>query len=180
MREAIRAMAIGMSVLFASPIHAEVLDSGPAGFTLENVEIVPVDPDRAWRSLVDDIGRWWPSDHTWWGDATRLSLTPRAGGCFCEIDGPRHAEHMRVVFVDPGRLLRLTGGLGPLQGMGLHGVLEWRLSPEADGGTRIAMFYRAGGYSPDDLAAFAAVVDRVQGGQLGALAEHLRRSVAPE
>ncbi len=80
MREAIRAMAIGMSVLFVSPIHAEVLDSGPAGFTLENVEIVPVDPDRAWRSLVDDIGRWWPSDHTWWGDATRLSLTPRAGG----------------------------------------------------------------------------------------------------
>jgi hypothetical protein len=80
-----------------------------------------------------------------------------------------------VTFVDPGKLLRLTGGLGPLQGMGLSGVLEFRLAPGDSSGTVITLFYRAGGYTPDDLAAFAAVVDRVQAQQLGGLVDHLRK-----
>ena len=91
---------------------------------------------------------------------------------------------MAVTFVEPGKLLRMTGGLGPLQGMGLHGALEFRLEPvegEAAPSTRITMYYRAGGYSPDDLSAFAPVVDQVQARQLGGLAEHLRRAPpAPE
>ena len=62
-------------------------------------------------------------DHTWWGRASRLSIDARAGGCFCEIAGKRQAQHMQVVFADPGKLLRMSGGLGPLQGMGLSGVL---------------------------------------------------------
>lgn len=158
-----------------SPASATVVDSSPAGFTVENVEIVPGDPMRAWGALVNDVGRWWPADHTWWGDSSRLSIQPRAGGCFCEVAGERQAWHMTVSFVEPGRLLRMTGGLGPLQGMGLHGALEWRFEA-AENGTRITLFYRAGGYSPDDLAKFAAVVDRVQAVQLGGLATFLRRT----
>jgi hypothetical protein len=84
-----------------------------------------------------------------------------------------------LTFVDPGHLLRLTGGLGPLQGMGLHGVLEFRLAPGDAGGTRVTMFYRAGGYTPDDLSKFASVVDNVQALQLGRLAHHLGRSPKP-
>jgi hypothetical protein len=59
-----------------------------------------------------------------------------------------------------------------MQGMGLSGVLEWRLQA-AEGGTRITLWYRAGGYSPDDLRQLAPVVDRVQGLQLGGLANYL-------
>ncbi len=80
---------------------------------------------------------------------------------------------MQVVLADPGKLLRMSGGLGPLQGMGLAGVLEWRLSA-IDGGTRIVLWYRAGGYTPDDLSKFAPVVDHVQGLQLDGLANYLR------
>src|SRR3546814_604510 len=87
-------------------------------------------------------------------------------------DGKRSARHMVVVFAEPGKLLRLAGGLGPLQGMGLHGVMEWRLAP-IEGGTRVTLFYRAGGYTPDDLSKFAPVVDRVQTLQLGGFADHL-------
>ena len=36
------------------------------------------------------------------------------------------------------------------------------------------MWYRAGGYTPDDLSKFVAVVDQVQGLQLGGLADYLR------
>jgi hypothetical protein len=81
---------------------------------------------------------------------------------------------MLVTFVDPGQRLRMTGGLGPLQGMGLHGALEFRFTPAEGGGTTITMFYRAGGYTPDDLSKFAPVVDSVQALQIGGLATYLR------
>lgn len=165
-----------LAILLAAclPARAAVIEAAPSGFTLENQQDVPVDADAAWKALVQDVGQWWPSDHTWWGDNARLSIDPRAGGCFCEINGEQQARHLEVVFVDPGRTLRMIGGLGPLQGMGLQGVLEFRLTPLETGGTRIALWYRVGGYTPDDLSAFAPIVDRVQGLQLGGLAAHLR------
>ena len=86
---------------------------------------------------------------------------------------------MTVVFVDPGKTLRLVGGLGPLQGMGLHGALEFRLVANEKGGTRITMWYRAGGYTPDDLSKFAPVVDQVMAAQLGGLVKLLNRRAAP-
>ena len=162
-----------LAVLGAAP--AAVVDATANGFTIENSVEVPADAMTAWKALIEDVGAWWPRDHTWWGQASELTIEPRAGGCFCERNGAQQAQHMQVAFVDPGRLLRLTGGLGPLQGMGLHGVLEFRLAPAASGGTKITLFYRAGGYTPDDLAAFAPAVDQVQALQLGGLAAHLRR-----
>ncbi|MFC6185677.1 SRPBCC family protein [Pseudoxanthomonas japonensis] len=157
----------------AAPAHAEVRDAKPDGFTVENSVWVPATPQVAYAALVNDVGRWWPADHTWWGDASKLSISDKAGGCFCELNGAQQAWHMTVTFTDPGKLLRMTGGLGPLQGMGLHGALEWRFVDEK-GGTRITLWYRVGGYTPDDLGKFAPVVDKVQGVQLGGLAAFLR------
>ena len=55
---------------------AAIIDSTPNGFTLENTIVVPTDAETAWRALVDDVGRWWPRDHTWWGAASTLSIEP--------------------------------------------------------------------------------------------------------
>lgn len=159
--------------LWAPIAGAEVKDASPSGFTIENTQWVAVSPQVAWTAFVADVGRWWPDDHTWWGDAGKLRVDVQAGGCFCEIDGERQAWHMAIAFVDPGKLMRMTGGLGPLQGMGVSGALEWRFDAE-NGGTRITLHYRAGGYTPEGLVQFAPVVDRVQGLQLGGLATHLR------
>ncbi|MBC7991334.1 MAG: SRPBCC family protein [Luteimonas sp.] len=163
-----------LGLALAAPAQAEVKDATPTGFTIENSVIVPADAATAWRALVDDVDQWWPKDHSWWGAASKLSIDARAGGCFCEIAGAQQALHMTVTHVDPGKLMRMIGGLGPLQGMGLGGALEWRFV-KADGGTRITLSYRAGGYTPDDLTKFAVAVDKVQGQQLGGLAEHLRK-----
>ncbi len=176
-----RSAAIGLVVagLLALPAQAAVKDSSSGGFTIENAQDVPATVQDTWDALVDDVGQWWPADHTWWGDASNLSIKARAGGCFCEHDGARQARHMTVAFVDPGRTLRMVGGLGPLQGMGLDGALEFRLVANETGGTRITMWYRAGGYSPDDLSKFAPVVDQVMAGQLAGLAKLLRDRAAP-
>ena len=167
---------------FAGTSVAAVKDQSAAGFTLENEAVVAADADTAWNALVDDVDRWWPKDHTWWGAESKLSIDARAGGCFCEIDGDRQAQHLQVVFTDPGKLLRMTGGLGPLQGMGLQGVLEFRLEPvqgpdgdERRDMTRIVLHYRAGGYAPDHIGAFAPVVDGVQATQLKGLVDHIGR-----
>ena len=172
----------GFLILFAliagsvpfSGAQARIVDQAANGFTVENSEWVPVDPDTAWKAFVNDVGQWWPADHSWWGDASKLSISEKAGGCFCEINGAQQAWHMTVTFVDPGKLMRMTGGLGPLQGMGLNGALEWRFVEEKNG-TRITLWYRAGGYTPDDLTKFVPVVDKVQGLQLGGLANYLRK-----
>ena len=62
---------LGLAV--AAPVQAAVKDAQPNGFTLENSEWVPVAPQVAYAALVNDVGRWWPADHTWWGDASKLS-----------------------------------------------------------------------------------------------------------
>lgn len=173
MRAASRLILCTALTLTLPCAKAEVKSSSPTGFALEQRIDVDVDAAHAWQALVHEVDAWWPRDHTWWGAESRLSIEPRAGGCFCEHAGTRSAEHLRVVFVDSPRSLRLLGGLGPLQGMGLHGVLEFRLSPNDDGGTAVQMNYTVGGYSATDLSGLAPVVDRVQAQQLGSLRSHL-------
>ena len=168
------ALIVAIAALQAQPASARVLDSSSAGFTIENEVTVPVDPQAAWKALVEHVDEWWPKDHSWFGKDGKFSIEPRAGGCFCEIAGPRQVQHMTVSFSDPGVLLRMLGGLGPLQGMGLNGALDWRFAAVEDG-TRITLRYVAGGYTTQDLTKFAPIVDQVQGVQLGGLASYLSR-----
>jgi uncharacterized protein YndB with AHSA1/START domain len=169
----IRAGVAVLAAILALPLHAEVKDAAPGGFTVENSAVVQASPERVWAVMIDEVDQWWPKDHSWWGSASRLSIDPRAGGCFCETAGGQQAQHLQVVFVDPARTLRMTGGLGPLQGMGLHGVAEWTLKAEG-GNTRVTWRYRAGGYTPDDLSGFAAIVDKVQAQQLDGLVQRVK------
>ena len=163
-----------LTLLLAVPASAfaEVKDATPAGFTVENVEVVEATPAQAWSALTGQVDDWWLPDHRWWGAEGRLSIDARAGGCFCERAGVREAQHLQVVFVDAPTTLRMSGGLGPLQGMGLDGVLEFAIA-EVDGRTRITMRYRAGGYTPDDMTRLAPVVDSVLAQQLKSLAAHI-------
>lgn len=142
---------------------AEVLDAAPNGFTIRHQ--VTVDADRAvvYGAVVDRIGQWWSSDHTFSGNAVNLYLTATVPGCFCETFGEHSSlVHMMVTFVNPGVMLRLTGGLGPLGLMGVAGNMTLEFD-EGDAGTVVTMQYAVGGYMDGGLDAVAPAVDAVLG-----------------
>ncbi len=116
----------------APPASANVVDSSPSGFTIENSAIVPVNAVTVWDALVHEVDSWWPKDHSWWGKESKFTIDARAGGCFCEITGDRQAQHLQVVFVNPPTLLRMTGALGPIR----HGPLRSPGMATADNGWR--------------------------------------------
>ncbi len=151
----------------ASPATAEVNSSSPAGFEVQNRVTVAVSPADAYAAL-DRVAEWWNPEHTYSGKAANLSLDPRAGGCFCEkLDGGGTIEHLRVVYAQPGQMLRLQGGLGPLQAQAVTGTLTWALKPVGKG-VEISQTYVVGGYIPGGAEKLAPIVDKV-------LAEQLRR-----
>ena len=152
--------------------HAQpkVVAQSDYGFITENTVTIDANANQVWKTLIEDVDTWWPKDHSWWGKEGTFSITPAAGGCFCELSGERSAEHLRVVFVNPAKKLVMTGGLGPLQGMGLTGALTFELNEEK-GSTIVTMTYRVHGYHPDGYTQLAPVVAQVQGLQLQGLAD---------
>lgn len=149
---------------------AEVTDKAANGFTSVNRITVKRAPDTVWQALIN-IGHWWSKDHTYSGDASNFYLEPRAGGCFCEsLPSGGSVEHLHVVFVQRPKTLRMVGGLGPLQALGVTGSWTFDLVARPDGGTDITLTAVVGGYRKEGLDGFAAPVDGVLHEQLGRLA----------
>jgi hypothetical protein len=169
-----RIWIVSAALGIAAPASAEVKSSSATHFDLESQIVVPVDPARAYQAL-GRIGSWWNGDHSYSGDASNLRLELRAGGCFCEtLPGGGTVEHMRVVQALPGSLVRMSGGLGPLQSEALAGTLSWSLRA-VEGGTEISSVYLVSGHARGDLAALAAPVDGVLREQLERLRAYLAR-----
>ena len=151
---------------------AEVTDSAANGFTTVNSVVVTSDRMTAWEAAVE-VGRWWSSAHTMSGDATRMSIEPRVHGCFCESLGEQAGVvHLTVMSVMPGTSLRLSGGLGPLGLMGVHGNMTWDFEDVEDG-TQIRFKYAVGGYMDGGLDQLAGPVDAVLGEALDRLKSYI-------
>lgn len=164
----VRHFPVFLTLALASPVAAEVTISD-TGFATSNTVTVAASPAEVWAALVEP-SRYWNGDHSWSGEAANFSMEPRAGGCFCEaLPNDGSVEHMRVIMVQPGQMLRLAGALGPLQSEGLAGALTWQLE-ESEGGTRITQTYSVGGHMQFDREELAPVVDGVVREQLDRLA----------
>jgi uncharacterized protein YndB with AHSA1/START domain len=155
----------------ASVSRAEVADSGANGFTIKITTSIHASPADVYKKLVH-IGDWWNSQHTYSGDAHNLSIEERPGGCFCEKLPNGGVRHMEVLYFAPGKTLRLSGGLGPLQGIGAGGALTFNLSPETDG-AKLEVTYAVNGYLPQGMNTFAAPVDNVLGEQITRLKNYI-------
>lgn len=150
-----------LSLFGLSNAHSEVVDSSAVGFTVRDTMVVAATPDKVYHDLAAEVGKWWSSDHTFSGNSRNLSIEDKAGGCFCEkLENGGSVRHLTVVFAEPGKYLRMIGGLGPLQAMAVIGSLTWSLA-QAQKGTRVELTYTVGGYTPGGLQHLAPIVDRV-------------------
>ena len=149
--------------------RAEIIDSSSYGFTVRHEYLVKTVPDSLYLYFYRDISQWWSSMHTFSGNAVNLILQPKANGCFCEkLKDGGSAKHMTVIYAEPGSVIRLSGGLGPLQGMAVNGVLTVEIKAEG-GSAKMIMTYVVGGYSATSIGSLAPKVDRVLGEQFAAL-----------
>lgn len=187
MRKPITILAGVMFATTAAPVLAEVVEADNDHFITRNEAVVESDPKETWLALISPA-RWWSDEHTWSADAANLTLTPQAGGCFCEripevqdnnrITLEGSVEHMRVIQAYPEVALRMNGALGPLQSEPVTGVLTIALS-KVDEGTRIVWEYNVAGSMRYPVPVIATAVDGVMTLQLTRLSEMLGQVVAP-
>lgn len=173
-------LLLSSGALAPTPAAGEVTAAAAHGFTVRAETAVAARPETVWRMLTAHVGEWWDGAHTYSGQAGNLYIETRPNGCFCENLGEDGAVvHLTVTFVEPGRMLRLTGGLGPLGLMGVNGNMTWSLSA-GEGGTRIALDYAVGGYDPRGLDQIAPAVDRVLSEQLQRLKRFIETGAPAE
>ena len=163
---------------FAVPAAAEVVQTGEGSFVVRHSAVVGAPQVDVWKALLRPAD-WWSSDHTYSGDAANLWLDGQATGCFCEKlprkDGlpedlrPGSVEHMRVIYVEPPRALRMVGGLGPLQAEPVTAVMTFSIRSSGKR-TGIAMDYVVSGLVRRKGEEMAPLIDKVLGGQMGRLA----------
>lgn len=154
----------GLLLAMSTAAGAEVVTSTANAFHLRQSVTVPVPPDAAFASFAK-IEKWWNADHTYSGDASRLSMQLQAGGCFCERLDSGGIEHMRVAYVDAPKRLVLTGGLGPLLYEAVATVMDVRVEPSGTG-SEVTMTYKAAGFASGGADKLAPVVDGVLAEQM--------------
>ena len=168
MRSNPAAIAIVIAILAAS-LSGEVIDSTANGFLVRNTATINAPPAAVYTALTDGVGGWWDPAHTLSSDARNLSVDAKPGGCFCErLPDGGGVQHMSVVYASPGKLLRLTGAIGPLQEAALTGTMTWNLA-QAGGGTTVELTYTVGGFRAGGFRDMPTVVDGVLRGQLARL-----------
>ena len=181
-------LATVMSAAFPSMSMADVNYADNSGFSITNESESYAPVEVVYSHFIQHVDMWWPKDHTWWKGALRID--EQAGGCFCETTDTASAAHMQVSYIEPNKRVVMTGGLGPLQEMGMSGALIWEFSTIASSTsssvnpqdsripkTKVTLTYHASGNihfngqkaSNEDAVNLVRVVDNVQAQQLNAL-----------
>ena len=160
-----RLLLFSALLLLSAPTSAAVVSASPNGFHVRHSVQMVVPPAESFRTF-GQIGSWWSKQHTYSGDSGNLSLSLQPGGCFCErLPGGGGMEHMRVVYVDPGKRIILTGSLGPLLYEATTGVMDVQFERIA-GGSKVTIDYKAAGFAEGGGDRMAPLVDAVIGEQV--------------
>lgn len=158
-------LAVPALMFLAAAAGAGVADSNASGFTLKRTLTVDAAPAKAFDAFTA-ISGWWDPAHSYSGKAAALSIDAKPNGCFCEKLGPKSGlVHMTVLYADPGKMLRMTGGLGPLQQMAVSAVMTLEFKPN-ENRTDVDFTYAVGGYYSEGLDKLAPAVDQVLSQQL--------------
>ena len=151
---------LALALAGSAPASAVVVGADSHGFELRHTLDLPLPPAQA-LAAFGQVGSWWSKDHTYSGDAARLSLQLRPGGCWCEqLDKGGGVEHMRVAFYQPGERIALTGGPGPLLFEATSGVMDVRATKTRTG-SQLVINYRVAGFARGNGTEMALAVDQV-------------------
>lgn len=153
---------------------AEVLQSASDGFHIKIEKEVDVESKAAYRLFVDEFNRWYDPSHSYSQNAENLSIDLERQAMLETLPEGGFVRHMEVSFHQPGKSLRLLGGLGPLQTMGVSGCMEIKFV-ERDGKTVVVMEYVVTGASFQDLDRMSAPVDGVLEAQLRRFVKHCQK-----
>lgn len=174
-----RCVMLSLPVLcaLATPAAATIVGADSHGFEVRSSIDLSVPPAQA-LAAFGQIGSWWSKDQTNSGNAARLSLDLRPGGCLCErLDGGGGVEQMRVAYYQPGERIVLTGGLGALLFEATTGVMDVRAVKTKTGST-LTINYRAAGFARGNGTEMALATDallREQAGRLKAYSSKAKR-----
>ncbi len=163
----------------SSPVAAEVKTFAENGFSVVHIADVDASPTVIWSRVIAPKD-YWNKTHSWSGSVDGFYLDPKAGGCFCEnmlttdakgkskVTGT--VEHMRVIFSDPGKVLRMQGALGPLQSEAVLGTMTVAIVPAKSGtGSTVSFSYVVGGFMRYKTSEISAAVDKVIGEQFNSM-----------
>jgi hypothetical protein len=155
-----------ISTITVCTSHASVVSSTTSGFVIKHSVVVKKSPDAAFESFASKVQDWWDPAHTYTGKSENVSIDLKPNGCFCERLGPQgFVVHMTLTYSDPGKLLRMTGALGPVQQFAATGVMTLEFQPMG-GDTLVNFTYSVAGDIPNGADKLAPVVDRVLVGQM--------------
>ncbi|HTW34954.1 MAG TPA: SRPBCC domain-containing protein [Rhizomicrobium sp.] len=170
-------IVLACTVIAADRASAEVTDVAQLGFSVSESAHIAAPGDKIYAALITPQ-HWWSGKHTFSGNPANLTFDAKAGGCWCETmpDGGS-VEHMTVVFVSPGKTLRLRGAMGPFQEMATTTVMTWSLKPSGDG-TDVTLVSATGGYTKGGLQGLAPILDRVFGEQINRLKTYVETGAA--
>jgi hypothetical protein len=169
MRVSINCLAVAMATALLAPsVRGETAAVSPTGVVVTHRKELQATPRQVFEA-IGRVDRWWNGQHSYSGDAAKLSLDLSGGGCFCERWDGGSVQHAEVIGVGKDAYVRLQGALGPLQELPVTGVLTFSMKA-VDGRTQLNVTYRVAGAADGGLEKWAAAVDRVIGEQVGRLA----------
>ena len=165
--------ASGLAACTLMTAHAEVTAASADGFQINLEKTSKLSMDDVFRK-IGNLPEWWSASHTYSGNAENLSLSKlEVGGVWVESSKGISVEHGRVIAVleqETSRLVRFDAALGPLQELGVKGVLSVRITPETDIDTedqsKVSFGYYVTGADFQSLDKWASTVEGVLATQL--------------
>ncbi len=151
--------------LIATVANAQVQESGADGFHIEIKRELEVDAETAYDALVNDFSKWYDASHSYSGKAENISIDLNSHCMLETLPDGGFVRHMEMVFHQPGKVFRMAGGLGPLQGLGVSGAMTFAFV-EVKGNAKLTMTYHVSGAEHLQLDALSGPVNRVLNGQL--------------
>ncbi|TQV89719.1 ATPase [Aliikangiella coralliicola] len=132
--------------LFASQFsQAEIIAANENYFEVKFSSTVKAPVEKLNSTLVD-IAKWWNPEHSYAGKSENLTLDLTKLHCFCEkFDGGGFVRHMDIGYFQPEKMLRLLGGLGPLQSLPVDGVLDFSIKSQSAESSLLTVTYKVSG-----------------------------------